>query len=264
MRKKPIKMHEPLVSIITPTFNSEAFISETIESVQSQTHSNWEHIIVDDGSTDGTIHLLKAYGEKDNRIRVFLMERNSGAAFCRNYATEKAKGDYIAFLDSDDLWEPKKLELQLNFMLERDCGISYTNYLKIDEEGEKLGIRIIAKPALTYKEQLYNNYVGNLTGMYSVKKLGKIIAPNIRKRQDWAVWLEAIKREEKPGKGLNLDLAYYRVHKKSMSHSKGKLLRHNFRFYRKYMKYSWVHSVFALFRFIWTYFVERPRYIERY
>ena len=138
MQSKETKEHisgenNPLVSIITPLYNAESFIGETIQSVLDQTHSNWEQIIIDDASTDRSLEIANSFASRDQRIRVESLEENKGAAFCRNRATDLAKGSFIAFLDSDDLWHPEKLKKQLAFMIKNNCHVSYSSYLHIDE-----------------------------------------------------------------------------------------------------------------------------------
>ena len=122
---------------------------------------------------------------------------------------------------------------------------------------------LVALPSLSYQKQHTNNYIGNLTGIYHARSLGKIFSPNIRKRQDWAVWLEAIKKSGQVAVGIQEDLAFYRVRKGSMSSSKVKLVKYNFQFYRNYLKYSWGKSVVCLLRFFWEYFLVRPKYIKK-
>lgn len=255
-------MKTPLVSIITPCYNSEKYIRETIESIRQQSYSNWEQLIVDDASMDRSVALIEEMSVLDPRIRLISLKENHGAAYCRNLATMEAKGRYIAFLDSDDLWHRDKLTKQLAFMKERNCDVSYTSYLHIDERGHSLQKRILACPVLTYQKQLYNNYVGNLTGIYDREKLGHIFSPELRKRQDWAVWLEAIKRSEKPALGLQEDLAYYRVHKNSISSDKVALVKFNFHFYREYLRFSYLKSLYCLGRFFFEYFLVRTKYIQ--
>ena len=254
--------NQPLISIITPLYNAGSFISETIRSVQAQTLPNWEHLIVDDASSDDSLAIARTFAERDGRIKITSLHTNKGAAVCRNLATEQARGRYIAFLDADDLWHPEKLLKQLNFMEQHDCPVSYTNYLHIDSSGNSLRKRVLALKELPYSRQLRNNYVGNLTGMYDAERLGKITAPSIRKRQDWAVWLEAIKRSGKPAKGIREDLAYYRVHHDSMSSNKWKLIKYNFRFYREHLRFSRLKSTVWLLRFFFEYFFVRPRQIQ--
>lgn len=262
-KKKHINLEgNSLVSIITPLYNAANYISETITSIQKQTYAHWELIIVDDLSTDTSLSLAEAFASTDDRIKVIPSTANRGAAVCRNHATELATGTYIAFLDSDDMWHPQKLEKQLQFMQNNSCDVSYTSYVHMDEVGKPLKKRVIALPSLSYKKQHSNNYVGNLTGIYNASVLGKILAPNIRKRQDWAVWLEAIKRSGKPALGLQEDLAFYRVHPHSMSANKFKLIKHNYNFYRTYAGHSKIASVYYLGLFFWEYFVERPKQIQ--
>ena len=263
-KKKHIStLQNPLISIITPLYNAERFIAETILSIQNQTYSNWEVLIVDDSSTDLSSKVIEKLGLADSRIHFIRNDENKGAAQCRNQGTELAKGDYIAFLDADDLWHKKKLEKQLRFMQANNCDVSFTSYVHIDEHSKPMHKRIKALASLSYKKQHSNNYIGNLTGMYKAIVLGKISSPNIRKRQDWAVWLEAIKRSEKPALGLQDDLAYYRVHKGSMSGKKLELVQYNFRFYYTHLGHSWIASVFYLMRFFWEYFLIRPKQIEK-
>lgn len=264
VKKKPTNSTEkPLVSIITPSYNAALFIINTVISVREQSYPNWEHIIVDDASTDPTPTLLEQFAEEDARVRIELLSENRGAAYCRNRATELAQGEFIAFLDSDDLWHPEKLQKQLEYMQANACGVCFSSYLHIDENGHSLGKRIKALPKLTYQKQLRNNYIGNLTGIYSVQSLGKIMAPSIRKRQDWAVWLEAIQRQGKPACGLQQDLAYYRVRSGSISSNKWKLIQYNYQFYRTFLGQSWPRASLNLLRFFWEYFVHRPKQIER-
>lgn len=253
---------QPLVSIITPLYNAGPFISKTIQSVLDQTYQNWELLIVDDASTDNGSALVLDYVENEPRIKFFANKTNNGAAHCRNQATTEALGDYIAFLDADDLWHTEKLQKQLRFMQENDCEVSFTSYLQIDENGNQLNRRVEALPILTYNKQHKNNYIGNLTGIYNAKTLGKISAPTIRKRQDWAVWLTAIEKSGKPARGLQEDLAFYRVHQNSMSANKRKLISHNFAFYRKHLGYSWIKASFCMIQFFWEYFMVRPKYIK--
>jgi len=262
--KKPTKGNDtPLVSIITPLYNAESFIAETIQSVLNQTYANWEQIIIDDASSDNSLKIAESFAAKDKRIRIESLPMNKGAAYCRNRATELAKGNYIAFLDSDDLWHPEKLHRQLTFMEQHDCDVSYTNYLHMDEEGNPLQKRIVALQELPYSKQHKNNYIGNLTGMYCANTLGKIPSPAIRKRQDWAVWLEAIKRSGKPARGIREDLAFYRVRRHSISSDKTKLVRYNYRFYKDHLGYSSIRSAWNLIIFFKEYFFVRPKYIQK-
>ncbi len=263
MKKEPTNIR-PRVTIITPLFNAEKFIAQTLQSVQNQTYTHWEHLIVDDASQDTSAEIVEDHLARDARIHLVKLPENKGAAYCRNHATQLARGSYIAFLDSDDLWHPAKLERQIGFMQANDCVVSYTSYVHIDEAGKSLNKRIKALPELSYRKQHRNNYIGNLTGMYEVSRVGKILAPHIRKRQDWAVWLQAIKKSGKPALGIPEDLAFYRIREGSISSNKLNLVKYNFQFYRSYLGYSWIASVGYLFRFFWEYFLVRPKQIERF
>lgn len=254
----------PLVSVITPLFNSEKYIAQTIESIRSQTYENWELVIVDDASKDASVAIVEKLASEDSRIVLRKLTSNEGAAHCRNLATELSKGEYISFLDADDLWHHEKLEKQIGFMQAQNCDVSFTSYVHMDAEGNSLRKRIKALKTLTETKQKTNNYIGNLTGVYNVRTLGKILAPNLRKRQDWALWYTAIQKSGKPALGISEDLAYYRVSKHSMSANKRRLIGYNFQFYRTFLGYSWLKSVIWLLRFFLEYFLVRPKQIETY
>ena len=166
-------------------YNSEAFISETINSVINQTYKNWELLLIDDASEDNTLQAIQPFLDSYSNIKLIKNERNFGAAISRNKGIEVAKGDYIAFLDGDDVWKPEKLEKQIAFMQNNDCDVCFSSYKQIDEDGKPLNKLVKALPKLTYSTFLRSNYIGNLTGMYNVKTIGKITVPNLRKRQDW-------------------------------------------------------------------------------
>src|SRR5690606_6691308 len=165
---------KPLISVITPIYNSEKFLETALMSVQNQTYPNWELILIDDASTDGSERIARKFYSEDSRIHYEKLNVNSGPAVSRNRATEVANGDFIAFLDSDDFWAPDKLEIQLEFMQKNMCDVSYSSYFIVDENGNSLKKRIAAMPSLTYEKQLRNNYIGNLTGMYRIKTIGKV------------------------------------------------------------------------------------------
>jgi len=195
-------MIRDLVSIITPTYNSERFIAQTIESVINQSYTNWEMLITDDCSNDNTIDIVKFYQSKDSRIKLFKLEKNHGAGVARNHSLKNAKGRYVAFCDADDQWKKNKLELQLKFMEENNLEFSYSDYEVIDENGNFLR-NVKCPKKLTYKKLLRNNYVGCLTAIYDTKFLGKLMMSKIRKRQDWVLWLNIMKKIEST-RGLNI------------------------------------------------------------
>lgn len=179
-----------LVSIITPNWNCAQFISETIRSVQAQTYINWEMIVVDDCSTDRSENVVEPFLKEDNRIRFLRNENNSGAAVSRNYALREAKGKWIAFLDSDDLWTPDKLEKQLAFMVENGYKFSYTEYIEMDETGNEKGVRISGPKHITCRGMYNFCWPGCLTVMYDREVVGLIQVADIKKNNDYAMWLK--------------------------------------------------------------------------
>lgn len=203
-----MSLQHDLVSIITPTYNCGSYISETIKSVLNQTYQNWEMIIVDDCSTDSTKNIIKDFVQNDSRIQYHCLERNSGAAIARNYAMAIAKGRWMAFLDSDDLWSPDKLERQIDFMIKNGYPFSYHEYHEISEDGTELGIRVSGKSHISTFDMFACCWPGCLAVMYDLKKIGLIQIENIRKNNDTAIWLKAIHKS--PCYLLKEDLASYR------------------------------------------------------
>ena len=196
-----------LVSIVMPSFNTGVYIAETINSVLKQTYDNWELLIVDDCSTDSTDDVVKPFLE-DKRIRYFKNDNNCGAAVSRNKALREAKGRWIAFLDSDDLWMNDKLEKQIRFMEENNYHFSYTNYAEIDVEGNRNGISVTGPKRIT-KCGFYNYcWPGCLTVMYDVKTVGLVQIADIKKNNDYAMWLKVCRKTD--CYLLNEELALYR------------------------------------------------------
>ena len=213
-------MENELVSIIMPSWNTGNFIAESIQSVINQTYKNWELIIVDDCSTDNTDEVVSFY--KDQRIKYLKNEKNSGAAITRNKALREAQGEWIAFLDSDDLWAPEKLEHQINFMKNNGYNLSFTEYEKIDEESKPLNV-YVSGPEMVNKRKMYNyDYIGQLTMMYSTKAFGLIQIKDIKKNNDYAIRLQLYKKDGTCAYLLKENLAKYRVRKVSISHDKFK------------------------------------------
>ena len=185
-----------LVSIITPTWACADFIAETIGSVQAQTYQNWELLIQDDCSKDNTLEVIKPFMEADRRIKYECNSKNSGAAITRNNALRRANGRWIAFLDSDDLWLPKKLEHQLKFMVENGYAFSYTGYEEMDETSNLTGIRI-SGPIHVTKWGMYSFcWLGCLTVMYERKSIGLLQIVDIKKNNDYAMWLKVVQKSD--------------------------------------------------------------------
>ena len=254
-------MKKPLVSVVMAVYNAERFLLEAIQSVIDQTYDNYELIVVDDASTDKTMSLLRDCQTTNPKILIKQLENNSGAGISRNEGIKLASGDIIAFLDSDDKWLPEKLEKQVDYMLENDCEVVFSSYTCMDEEGALLGKKIEALPKLTYKKLLKCNYIGNLTGAYSVAKLGKIYAPSLRKRQDWALWLTALKKC-KVAYGLQEPLAIYRVREDSISSNKYEMVGYNYKVYKTFLGFSTLKSIFYMLMFLREYFFVKSKQTE--
>ena len=219
-----------LVSIVTPSYNTGRWIGETIQSVLNQTYENWEMIIVDDCSTDNTDEVVAGY--KDSRIKYIKNEKNSGAAISRNRAIREAKGEYIAFLDSDDLWTPNKLEKQIRFMKDNGYAFTcaYSDY--IDENSQPLHQVDKCPKRIGKVEMFAYNWVGCLTAIYHVPTVGLIQIEDIPKRNDYAIWLKVIKKTV--CYGYPEILGSYRVRRNSVSHvSKKKLIQSHYNMFRK-------------------------------
>lgn len=202
-----------------PSWNTARFIAKSIQCVIDQTYKNWELLIVDDCSTDNTDEVVKPF-LKDKRVKYYKNDKNCGAALTRNRAMREAQGEWIAFLDSDDLWMPEKLERQIHFMNDNGYVLSYHEYVKIDEEDKSLRI-YVSGPAVVNKRKMYNyDYIGQLTMMYSVKHFGLIQIKDIKKNNDYAIRLQLFKKEGTEAHLLKEKLAKYRIRKKSISHDK--------------------------------------------
>lgn len=202
-----------LVSIITPTWNCGRFIAETIESVLAQTYSNWEMLIVDDCSTDNTKEIVERYN--DPRIHYHCLERNSGAAIARNTALKMAKGRWIAFLDSDDLWTPEKLERQLRFMTKNGYAFTYHEYIEIDEQDKELGVKVSGRNHVGRFGMYSCCWPGCLSVMYDADKIGLVQINDVKKNNDTALWLKVIQKAD--CHLLKENLAKYRRRKGSIT-----------------------------------------------
>ena len=232
------------VSIITPVFNSERFINQCISSIKAQTFLDWEHILVDDCSTDNSSSIIKKFAGKDSRIKYVKLAKNGGPGIARNKGIDLSKGTYISFLDSDDIWHPQKLELQLAFMHQNAYPFTFTSYNRITEEGSEIRGITKARKMVTYKQALYKNPIGCLTVMYDVSFFGKQYMPSIVKRQDYALWLKLLKKSD--AYGLDKVLASYRVRQNSVSSGKLGLLKYEWKIYREEEGLSWARSSFYL------------------
>lgn len=243
----------PLVSIITPSYNASKFIEETLESILKQTYSNWELIIIDDCSTDNSIEILQPYIEQDSRIKVLLNETNLGAASSRNRGLDIANGDYIAFLDSDDLWLPQKLSKQIAFMQQENVLLSYTSYYAMNETGRTIGLYTI-KSKTTYHDLLKTSSIGTLTTIYSAKELGKFYFKQIG-HEDYVMKLSILKRIPF-AKGIQEPLAKYRILSNSLSSNKIKVATWQWYIYRNIEKLSLLKSIYYFMHYTYYGFTK--------
>lgn len=220
-----------LVSVITPLYNCADFLDKTVQSVLSQSFQDWEMIMVDDCSKDDSLAIAMGYAEQDKRIKVIKLDKNSGAAVARNTAIEAAQGRFIAFLDSDDQWLPRKLEVQLGFMQANNIAFSYSAYNKLNEQGETVGT-VGVPEKVSYSDLLKVCSIGCLTAMYDTKPLGKVYMPLIRKRQDLGLWLRILKQIPY-AYGIQDVLANYQLRSDSISANKVSAAKFTWRLYRE-------------------------------
>jgi teichuronic acid biosynthesis glycosyltransferase TuaG len=231
-----------LVSIITPSYNSSKFIEESVRSVISQSYINWELLIVDDYSEDNSRGIISELADKDKRIKSIFLEKNVGAAETRNVAIRQAKGKYIAFLDSDDLWDSHKLEKQISFMEKKDIAFSFSTYQFMSEDGKKFENVIKAPQKMTYHSYLKNTIIGCLTVIIDREKTGGFEMPNIRSSHDMALWLLVMKRGFS-AYGLDENLAKYRIVSSSNTANKLKAAKDVWSVYRRVERLSFGYSI---------------------
>lgn len=233
-----------LVSIIMPNYNGEKYLKETIDSVIAQSYENWELIFVDDCSTDGSTQLVESY--TDERIQVLKNQTNLGAAKSRNKGINLAKGKWIAFLDSDDVWDKDKLSKHIAYMIKKQVEFSCTNYLVVDEQNNPITEFCPTKDEYGYDDILKHCYIGCSTVIYDSDKLGKVYMPeNAVKREDFACWLSILKTGKKVV-CMHESLTTYRLRKGSVSSNKIGLIKYQWRVFRQVEKLSLVRSVYYM------------------
>ncbi|UFU07554.1 glycosyltransferase family 2 protein [Ruania halotolerans] len=244
----------PLVSVIMPVHNAATTVAAAIRSVQHQGHPDWELLITDDGSADESWEVVRALADEDERIKPQHSELAGGAAQARNAAIARARGSQVAFLDADDQWLPEKLAKQLDFARTTGAPLTFTAYYKVaaDYAGQARDFmpteRVIrARERLDYRMMLQQNHIGCLTAMYDADQLGLRTMPDLRKRQDYGLWL-SILRDGAIARGLDEPLALYREqHPGSLSGtSRWSLVRYNWSLYREVERLSLPRSIWAL------------------
>lgn len=236
-------MENDLVSIVTPVYNAEKYISDTIESVLDQTYKNFELLLIDDHSTDNSYKIIKNYESDDSRIRVLQTEINSGAAVARNTGIENAKGQYIAFVDSDDKWYNTKLEKQISFMKEKAVGFTYTKFELINGDGSLKKSATALPEKLSYSDLLKNTAIACSTVVIDRSIIGDFRMPLVRRGQDTATWLKILRQ---------YDFAYlvdetlnkYRAVEGSLSSNKIKALKRTWHTYRKLEKLPLIKALY--------------------
>lgn len=242
-----MKMTE-MVSIIMPMYNRSFFVEQSIDSVIAQTYKNWELIIIDDYSTDNSKEIVEKYIERDLRIKIICLEQNSGVAEARNRGIEIANGQYLAFLDSDDIWHPEKLQKQIFFMKKNNIAFSYTQYRHFSQKDKYEGKLIDVKEHVTYKELLKGNIIGCLTVVIDREKIKNIMMRSER-HEDYILWLQILKSGYE-AYGLKKDLARYRISSNSLSGNKLKSAIWTWRIYRKIEKLNLWESLYYFLHYL--------------
>ena len=240
--KKPIDAR-PLVSIVTPCYNSEKFIAETIASVQQQTVTDWELLIVDDASSDATVAEIKRLQAEDLRIKCFSLKENKGPAHARNLGIQKARGKYLTFLDADDLWFPEFLERSSTEA--KMHPFVFASYKRLDENLEPYLSDFIVPEKVSYTDILKSNSISCLTAFLDIEVLGKKYMPLIKKRQDMGLWLQYLKKIDY-AYGIQEPLAIYRIRRDSLSRNKTGLIKYQWKFYREVEQLSVFASAYYL------------------
>jgi teichuronic acid biosynthesis glycosyltransferase TuaG len=250
-----IQVRPGLVSVIMPAYNAAATIRRSIDSVLAQTRRDLELIVVDDCSSDSTPALIADYVRIDPRVRLHRQVPNAGVAAARNAGIEQAQGDFVAFLDSDDWWHPRKLELQIAQMQAGDASVSYCAYQRIGEDGRLLSS--IQPPAvLTHADMLRSNFIGNLTGVYA-RSLGPARFLPIG-HEDYVFWLQMLRRA---GRAVRIEhdepLAYYLVREGSVSANKLRAAGWQWRIYRDIEGLSLPRAMKFMLHYIWNALAKR-------
>lgn len=225
-------MDKPLVSVVMPVYGCAPFLRRAVESVLSQSERRLELVLVDDCSNDGGREIVREFEASDSRVRAIYFDTNRGAAAARNAAIESAKGRFIAFLDGDDQWLPDKLSRQIEYMLSENVHFTCTSFQAISEEGHALGGPNRPSSRIHYADLLKENVIGCLTAVYDTEFFGKVLMPDIRKRQDYGLWLRLLRRGG-PAHCLDDVLALYTVRRNSVSSRKFGLIKYNWWLFRK-------------------------------
>lgn len=248
MEKKE-KKNEPLVSVIIPVYNAEKVVKFTLDSVINQTYKNLEIICVNDCSKDNSLEILNEYAKKDKRIKVLSNEKNSGVAQTRNNGLKIATGEYIAFVDSDDIWDLTKTEKQIDFMLTSDYKLAFTSVKFIDNDGSDTGKTFIVPKEVKFKSLLKQNVITLSSSIISKDVLKDRLFHNDELHEDFIMWLEILKEDVEKAYGLQETLVDYRLTQGSKSRNKWKSLKMTYKTY-KFFRINWIAAHHYLFHYI--------------
>lgn len=241
-----------LVSIIMPVYNVEKYIKNTILCIQKQTYENWELIMVDDNSSDSSCKIIQQFIDNDSRIKLIRSKENRGAAVSRNIGIKQAKGRYLSFLDSDDLWKENKLTKQLEFMEKNNYSFTFTSYQLVNEDGTLMNKVVHVPPTIDYKKALANHIISIITVIIDREKIPEVIMPDIRHGQDTAAWLKILK-DGQTAYGLDEVLSFYRQVPTSISSSPLRRVTRTWDIYRKAEKFNVLKSAYlTILHFIYV------------
>lgn len=236
-------MSQELVSIIMPAFNAQNYIAQSIESVLKQTYQNWELLIADNNSIDNTAKIIKDYAKKDKRIKYIDAFTEQSAAYARNQSIDQAKGRFIAFLDSDDLWLPEKLEIQISFMLKHKYALTYHSYKTFGNKKRT----VIAPKTVNYTQLLRYNSIGCLTVMYDCNFFdSKLHMSNVKNSEDWLLWLKILRKTNSVAVGIPQILAEYRITPDSVSANKFKCALNHYHALRNNLELNLSQSIYYM------------------
>lgn len=234
---------QPLISVIMPCYNMASYVSDSIKSVIAQTYPHWELLIVDDASSDETVNIIKSYAQADSRIKFAIKKQNSGISDTRNQCIQMAQGQFLAFLDADDIWHPEKLEKQLSFMLAKNIGFTYSTYDWIDEDGKIMNKFINTIGNLDYKTYLRNTIIGCSTVMVNKAITGDVFVPKFRTSEDTATWLDIL-RKGLLAYAIDESLVSYRIRRKSASSNKIRASIDLWKVYRQHEKLPFFKAIY--------------------
>ena len=235
------------VSIIIPVYNAEDFLEETLSSVARQSFIDFECIIIDDVSTDNSLNIAKKFSKKDSRFSVFQNSINGGAGLCRNAGLKHAKGRYVAFLDSDDIWVTNKLEKQIVFMQEKECSITYGAYGNMNFKGVINAIVVSPPKSFSIYSYMSNTSIGLSTSMIDKDRVGDFIFASRRTRQDCELWINLLSKKHIALRFTDTPCVYYRKHNTQISRNKFKMAMNTFNLY---MTQPYLNKTVAFFCFI--------------